>query len=109
ILFVQAEDGIRYFHVTGVQTCALPISAPGAAGPDAAAAALLRRLAANDPKADTGLVEAAYRLAAEAHAAQQRENGDPYITHPLRSEERRVGKEGRSRGRAPHAREQAPA
>src|SRR5690606_39917606 len=21
----QAEDGIRYFHVTGVQTCALPI------------------------------------------------------------------------------------
>src|SRR6266511_5861503 len=24
--FSQAEDGIRYFHVTGVQTCALPIS-----------------------------------------------------------------------------------
>src|SRR5690606_39591290 len=24
--FLQAEDGIRYFHVTGVQTCALPIS-----------------------------------------------------------------------------------
>src|SRR5690606_40327311 len=23
-----AEDGIRDFHVTGVQTCALPISAP---------------------------------------------------------------------------------
>src|SRR5690606_39639018 len=23
--FFQAEDGIRYFHVTGVQTCALPI------------------------------------------------------------------------------------
>src|SRR5690606_39783094 len=22
----QAEDGIRHFHVTGVQTCALPIS-----------------------------------------------------------------------------------
>src|SRR5690606_39390693 len=22
----QADDGIRYFHVTGVQTCALPIS-----------------------------------------------------------------------------------
>src|SRR5690606_39357247 len=32
--FFQAEDGIRDFHVTGVQTCALPIcgtwSAPGA-------------------------------------------------------------------------------
>src|SRR5690606_40508477 len=25
IFFFQAEDGIRDFHVTGVQTCALPI------------------------------------------------------------------------------------
>src|SRR5207302_3281524 len=25
IFFFQAEDGIRGFHVTGVQTCALPI------------------------------------------------------------------------------------
>src|SRR5690606_40247924 len=25
IFFFQAEDGIRAFHVTGVQTCALPI------------------------------------------------------------------------------------
>src|SRR5690625_6869676 len=25
ISFLQAEDGIRYGHVTGVQTCALPI------------------------------------------------------------------------------------
>src|SRR5690606_40863146 len=28
--FFQAEDGIRVFHVTGVQTCALPISPVGA-------------------------------------------------------------------------------
>src|SRR5690606_40306302 len=27
--FFQAEDGIRDFHVTGVQTCALPISGRG--------------------------------------------------------------------------------
>src|SRR5256886_13209491 len=27
LLFLQAEDGIRYLTVTGVQTCALPISA----------------------------------------------------------------------------------
>src|SRR5690606_39361449 len=27
--FFQAEDGIRDFHVTGVQTCALPISSYG--------------------------------------------------------------------------------
>src|SRR5690606_41132643 len=26
--FFQAEDGIRDFHVTGVQTCALPIFSP---------------------------------------------------------------------------------
>src|SRR5690606_41513241 len=32
--FFQAEDGIRDFHVTGVQTCALPICEP--AGGDAA-------------------------------------------------------------------------
>src|SRR6202012_6259284 len=29
---LQAEDGIRDHCVTGVQTCALPISAPGGAG-----------------------------------------------------------------------------
>src|SRR5215467_15357806 len=27
--FFQAEDGIRDYKVTGVQTCALPISMPG--------------------------------------------------------------------------------
>src|SRR5690606_41203460 len=32
LFFFQAEDGIRDFHVTGVQTCALPISG-GAAPP----------------------------------------------------------------------------
>src|SRR5690606_40875371 len=39
IFFFRAEDGIRDFHVTGVQTCALPISshprrAPRTAGAD---------------------------------------------------------------------------
>src|SRR5690606_7877788 len=32
LFFFQAEDGIRDFHVTGVQTCALPISAIALAG-----------------------------------------------------------------------------
>src|SRR5207244_9833245 len=32
--FFHAEDGIRDDLVTGVQTCALPISLPGAAGSD---------------------------------------------------------------------------
>src|SRR5690606_40075850 len=30
--FFQAEDGIRDFHVTGVQTCALPILVAAARG-----------------------------------------------------------------------------
>src|SRR5256885_2761527 len=29
VFFFQAEDGIRDYKVTGVQTCALPISDPG--------------------------------------------------------------------------------
>src|SRR5690606_39547642 len=28
VVFFRAEDGIRDFHVTGVQTCALPICQP---------------------------------------------------------------------------------
>src|SRR5690606_41111900 len=32
----QAEDGIRDFHVTGVQTCALPIWRPTPPGPSTA-------------------------------------------------------------------------
>src|SRR6266496_3907647 len=41
--FFQAEDGIRDLYVTGVQTCALPISAvvPGLDAADQAARALL--------------------------------------------------------------------
>jgi guanosine-3',5'-bis(diphosphate) 3'-pyrophosphohydrolase len=44
---------------------------------------LTRRVHAYDPRADTTLIDAAYVLASDAHARQQRDNGDPYITHPL--------------------------
>src|SRR5256885_9952916 len=37
VFFFQAEDGIRDYKVTGVQTCALPISRTAAAEPAAAA------------------------------------------------------------------------
>src|SRR5690349_22371630 len=36
--FFQAEDGIRYLYVTGVQTCALPIFVGNLSGPTAIAA-----------------------------------------------------------------------
>lgn len=32
---------------------------------------------------EMAMVEKAYRLAEQAHAAQKRDSGDPYITHPL--------------------------
>ena len=44
---------------------------------------LTEKILAYDPKADTGLIDAAYVLAMQAHGDQQRDNGDPYITHPL--------------------------
>ena len=44
---------------------------------------LLRRVARYDPKADQALITAAYDFASAAHAEQRRDNGDPYITHPL--------------------------
>lgn len=44
---------------------------------------LAQLVAAYDPRADLGLIEQAYLAAAAAHAGQQRDNGDPYITHPV--------------------------
>jgi GTP pyrophosphokinase len=44
---------------------------------------LCSRIAAYDAKADPQLIEDAYALAFAAHEAQRRDNGEPYITHPL--------------------------
>jgi len=44
---------------------------------------LTEKVLAYDPKADTELIDAAYVLAMQAHGQQRRDNGDPYITHPL--------------------------
>ncbi|MBN9507901.1 MAG: bifunctional (p)ppGpp synthetase/guanosine-3',5'-bis(diphosphate) 3'-pyrophosphohydrolase [Alphaproteobacteria bacterium] len=49
----------------------------------AEANALIARLRAYDAKADANLIEQAYTVAAEAHREQRRDNGEPYITHPL--------------------------
>jgi GTP diphosphokinase / guanosine-3',5'-bis(diphosphate) 3'-diphosphatase len=40
-------------------------------------------LADTRPDADTGLVRRAYEAAAHWHQGQQRNSGEPYITHPL--------------------------
>ncbi len=44
---------------------------------------LTEKVHAYDPKADTRLIDAAYVLAMQAHGTQRRDNGDPYITHPV--------------------------
>jgi GTP pyrophosphokinase len=69
----------------------VPARAPIPAGRDLprpatsqpATADLTRIIREYDPKADTALIEAAYLLAAQAHSTQRRDNGEPYITHPL--------------------------
>src|SRR5690606_39600703 len=97
--FFQAEDGIRDFHVTGVQTCALPILK--------AEEDLLEVIRDFNPDALLFLQKATER----AHIDKDIEitkrimkKADVelplvgIITHiDERSEERRVGKEGRSR------------
>src|SRR5690606_40627294 len=92
--FFQAEDGIRDFHVTGVQTCALPIYLlEQHARPEGAehAAQPAHHLAAAE---DRALRAGVRRLRGEA-----RERGEQRArTEGPRSEERRVGKECRSRG-----------
>ncbi|RFD21139.1 bifunctional (p)ppGpp synthetase/guanosine-3',5'-bis(diphosphate) 3'-pyrophosphohydrolase [Komagataeibacter melaceti] len=44
---------------------------------------LIRRIHAYDPTADADLIRRAFAVAQTAHAGQLRDNGDPYIIHPL--------------------------
>src|SRR5439155_8703216 len=82
--FFQAEDGIRDGHVTGVQTCALPIFKEQNH---------FEVLAIND-KADAGQVKLAYfKLAKLHHPDTVPEDAPPEFGQLKRSEERRVGKE----------------
>src|SRR5690625_6328219 len=93
--FFQADDGIRYGHVTGVQTCALPILAftsrklrPKPAPP---LSPRLHNLPATPPPASMSrwVIWNQVRVL-------------PPLSPTDRSEERRVGKEGKSRNRCEH-------
>ncbi len=44
---------------------------------------LMARVRANDPEADTDLLNRAYEFSALEHAGQIRQSGEQYITHPL--------------------------
>src|SRR5439155_5357654 len=86
--FFQAEDGIRDGHVTGVQTCALPISPPDASRDAGLGLRLGMRLVALPIVVDA--------LGALVASVLIRDQEAPVPGAP-RSEERRVGKEWRSR------------
>src|SRR5690606_39748688 len=95
--FFQAEDGIRAFHVTGVQTCALPISIHS----NKAITAVLQHAqrTAGLPEGTLSLIEDTRRETAQE---MMRLNGLIDVLIPRggagliqRSEERRVGKECR--------------
>src|SRR5215472_12215682 len=60
-----------------------PEGATTAVVPSAPPLALAGQILAYDPKADVDLIENAYTVAKQAHGAQVRDNGDPYITHPV--------------------------
>jgi GTP pyrophosphokinase len=55
----------------------------GTRAPPPRPTALTDKIRQYAPHADTALVDDAYAMAFQAHGAQKRENGDPYITHPL--------------------------
>src|SRR5438105_14720847 len=81
--FFQAEDGIRDPLVTGVQTCALPISR-----------------SPQPPSPQTSFVPVA-PTSGERRKSTSSVVGSGFsivTCSPLRSEERRVGKESRRRG-----------
>src|SRR5262249_59869451 len=88
--FFQAEDGIRDWSVTGVQTCALPISRRRA---------LYRRLSEPPPPWTTyGRGRAALIIRPSAPPTDRLSSrAAPGDNKPARSEERRVGKERRCR------------
>src|SRR5207253_5520723 len=94
--FFQAEDGIRDGHVTGVQTCALPICIA------------LMKLLANAPglqqinPGTSGGFNAQFLDHTPVNGNEMNLRGDVNLTQntkvfaTFRSEERRVGKECRS-------------
>src|SRR5690606_40088133 len=96
LFFFQADDGIRDFHVTGVQTCALPISTLGEGETSDARyhQAMIdgrRTYILSGQRGDAPFIEFtvyAGKIGLDAKSAQ------------VRSEERRVGKERGARGTA---------
>src|SRR5256885_7133025 len=87
--FFQAEDGIRDYKVTGVQTCALPINR----GPHRDQRLGFRLRADHDPLPARAVSRLPYQLIDSGESPRAHFQ----VLEHVRSEERRVGKECRSR------------
>src|SRR5690606_39698907 len=97
--FFQAEDGIRDFHVTGVQTCALPISTFEV---PSEGTGILRIKAQEGETLEIGEViceieESDGKSTPSANTAPKKDTAKEESKTEERSEERRVGKESRAR------------
>src|SRR5207249_7436456 len=94
--FFQAEDGIRDRNVTGVQTCALPISIPDHFLNIPAVATVSYRLSARLAAEGefTWMIPVTQSVDLGSGTSQDRKSPDVLA---YRSEERRVGKECRGR------------
>src|SRR5256885_5782252 len=90
--FFQAEDGIRDYKVTGVQTCALPISTVALPDPPHDHYAVLCRSEGSTSPTVLYPADWSSGLAGWSGGSDWKTVGGR-----LRSEERRVGKECRSR------------
>src|SRR5690606_40661571 len=90
--FFQAEDGIRDFHVTGVQTCALPIFGP-------AGQAMPGVTLQGSCQSDDGALFGGQKLVSPWSCTA---DALGVCRADVRSEERRVGEEGRWRWSARH-------
>src|SRR5437763_8965929 len=95
--FFQAEDGIRDTSVTGVQTCALPIS-PGSLFTSILAACSLPDIAVAIARTGGNVVWIS-NLVCDGREASELDAAGHLNA---RSEERRVGKECRSRWTPDH-------
>src|SRR5688500_19520895 len=87
--FFQAEDGIRDYKVTGVQTCALPIYRRGQPVRDLACL----RQARPGRKRQPGKLERSLRRRGGLRLARELPCGHLRKIPSSRSEERRVGKD----------------
>src|SRR5262249_59332863 len=97
IFFFQAEDGIRDWSVTGVQTCALPIS-----NAERIAFLVISLKRTRRKRPFVSLVSSSLRCQQIASPSRSGSAARKIVSASLaaffRSEERRVGKECRVRG-----------